>query len=99
MFRVNPTNVGEYRMHQLPGRTNHGADQTGGRGTVFGELGRNRPEKTAYLPERLPTVRGRAERLAERTAALEGETRMHHHRGEAVVKAAREDGITFIPIP
>ena len=94
LFRVNPTNVGEYRMHQLPGRTNHGADQTGGRGTVFGELGRNRPEKTAYLPERLPTVRGRA--------AFSGTTpRGEHVKGAIPTNRAdtgiRDDGLQYAP--
>jgi len=64
LFRVNPVNVGEYRLTTLPGRSGPAADITGGRGAVVGQLTHNKPETTAYLPSRLPTVAGRAQGMS-----------------------------------
>src|SRR6056300_685233 len=64
MFRVNPINVGEYRLTTLPGRSGPAMDITGGRGAVVGQLTHNKPETTAYLPSRLPTVAGRAQGMS-----------------------------------
>jgi hypothetical protein len=43
MLRVNPVNVGEYKLTTLPGRTGPAADHTGGRGAVVGQLTHNKP--------------------------------------------------------
>ena len=64
MFRVNPINVGEYRLTTLPGRSGPAADITGGRSAVVGQLTHNKPETTAYLPSRLPTMAGRAQGMS-----------------------------------
>jgi hypothetical protein len=64
LFRVNPINVGEYRLTTLPGRSGPAADTTGGRGAVVGELTHNKPETTAFLPSRLPTMAGRAQGMS-----------------------------------
>jgi len=48
MFRVNPVNVGEYRLTTLPGRAGPAADTTGGRSAVVGQLTHNKPETTAH---------------------------------------------------
>jgi hypothetical protein len=64
LFRVNPINVGEYRLTTLPGRSGPAMDITGGRGAVVGQLTHNKPETTAYLPSRLPTVAGRAQGMS-----------------------------------
>ena len=64
LFRVNPINVGEYRLTTLPGRSGPAADTTGGRAAVVGELTHNKPETTAYLPSRLPTMAGRAQGMS-----------------------------------
>ena len=61
MFRVNPVNVGEYRLTTLPGRSGPAADITGGRSAVVGELTHNKPETTSFLPSRRPTMAGRAQ--------------------------------------
>lgn len=94
LFRVNPTNVGEYRLHQLPGVMNHAADQTGGRPSVFGQIGHNRPEKTAYLPERLPPTRGRS-------TAFGPTPRGTHVKGAIPTNRAdtgtRADGLQYAP--
>ena len=64
MFRINPVNVGEYRLTTLPGRSGPAADVTGGRGAVVGQLTHNKPETTAFLPSRLPTMPGRAQGMS-----------------------------------
>jgi hypothetical protein len=61
MFRINPINVGEYRLTTLPGRSGPAMDVTGGRSAKVGELTHNKPETTAYLPSRLPVMAGRAQ--------------------------------------
>lgn len=67
LLRVNPENVGAYRLTTLPGRSGPAQDTTGGRRGVVGTVAHNRPEKTAYLPERLPTTLGRAQGMSGRT--------------------------------
>lgn len=74
LYRANPVNVGEYRLSTLPGRANHGHDVKGGRRTLESEVGFNRPEKTAYLPERLPMVRGKSQGFSGRAPRAEHET-------------------------
>jgi len=64
MLRINPINVGEYRLTTLPGRSGPAADVTGGRSAVVGQLTHNKPETTSYLPSRLPTVAGRAQGMS-----------------------------------
>jgi len=61
MLRVNPVNVGEYKLTTLPGRTGPAADRTGGRGAVVGQLTHNKPATTAHMPSRLPNMPGRAQ--------------------------------------
>ena len=64
MFRVNPINVGEYRLTTLPGRSGPAHDITGGRAAKVGELTHNKPETTSFLPTRLPTMPGRAQGMS-----------------------------------
>lgn len=73
LFRVNPINVGEYRLTTLPGRSGPAVDITGGRAAVVGELTHNKPETTAYLPSRLPTMPGRAQGMTGVTPRQEHE--------------------------
>jgi|SaaInlV_125m_DNA_1040241.scaffolds.fasta_scaffold01403_17 hypothetical protein len=61
MFRALPENVGAYRLTTLPGRAGHGHDVSGGRGQLKSEIGHNKPERTAFLPERRPPVFGRGQ--------------------------------------
>lgn len=67
MFRVNPINVGAYKLTTLPGRSGPAADVTGGRRTGFGEMTHNKPETTSFLPERLPVLPGRAQGITALT--------------------------------
>jgi hypothetical protein len=64
LFRVNPINVGEYRLTTLPGRSGPAADTTGGRSALVGQLTHNKPETTAHLPTRLPPSAGRAQGMS-----------------------------------
>ena len=64
MFRVNPINVGEYKLTTLPGRSGPAADVTGGRSALVGQLQHNKPDTTAYLPSRLPAMPGRAQGMS-----------------------------------
>lgn len=61
MFRAIPENVGAYRLTTLPGRAGPGFDPRGGRGQNRPIVGNNKPEKTAFLPDRRPPVLGRAQ--------------------------------------
>lgn len=99
MFRAMPENVGAYRLTTLPGRTGPAKDISGGRGTLQPGVGFNRPEKTAFLPERLPTVPGRAQGQG---GAVTGEvgrqsyerTKRPTNRSET---STRTDGLNFAP--
>src|SRR5210317_117633 len=73
LFRVNPENVGAYRLTTLPGRAGPAYDSKGGRRGVVGEVAHNRPEKTAFLHGRLPPVPGRAQGMSGRTPRGEHE--------------------------
>ena len=61
MFRAMPENVGAYRLTTLPGRAGPARDVSGGRGQLTSQIGHNKPERTAYLPERRPPVFGRGQ--------------------------------------
>jgi hypothetical protein len=61
VYRVLPNNVGAYRLTQLPGRSGPAADITGGAQPVVGLLAHNRPEKTAFLPDRRAPLPSKAQ--------------------------------------
>ena len=93
LFRVNPVNVGEYRLTTLPGRSGPAADITGGRAAVVGQLTHNKPETTAFLPSRLPTMAGRAQGMSGAVP------RMSHQKTMRITARAetgtRADGLGF----
>lgn len=92
-FRVNPVNVGEYRLTTLPGRTGPAADITGGRSAKVGELTHNKPETTAFLPSRLPAMPGRAQGMSGVVPRNEHErTKRTTNRSET---GHRADGLGF----
>ena len=86
MFRVNPVNVGEYRLTTLPGRSGPAADITGGRSAVVGELTHNKPETTSHLPSRRPVMAGRAQGMSG------GVPRNEHEKTKGTTKRS-ETGI------
>ena len=61
LFRVNPINVGAYKLTTLPGRSGPAFDLKGGRRGIVGELGHNKPETTSFLLDRRPPTGGRAQ--------------------------------------
>jgi hypothetical protein len=95
LLRVNPENVGAYRLTTLPGRSGPAYDSKGGRRGVVGLVSHNRPEKTAYLPERLPATLGRAQGMSGRTARGEHErTKRTTNRSET---GLRTDTLNVAP--
>ena len=93
MFRINPINVGEYRLTTLPGRSGPAVDVTGGRSAKVGELTHNKPETTAYLPSRLPVMAGRAQGMTGVVPRSEHEmTKRTTNRSETGLRA---DGLGF----
>ena len=93
LFRVNPINVGAYKLTTLPGRSGPAADVTGGRSAVVGELTHNKPETTAFLPSRRPTMAGRAQGMSGVVPRNEHEkTKRTTNRSET---GLRQDGLGF----
>src|SRR5210317_285910 len=93
LFRVNPINVGEYRLTTLPGRSGPAADVTGGRSAKVGQLTHNKPETTAYLPSRRPMMAGRAQGMSGVVPRNEHErTKRTTNRSET---GHRADGLGF----
>lgn len=93
LFRVNPENVGAYRLTTLPGRSGPAFDSKGGRRGIVGEVAHNRPEKTAFLHGRLPPVAGRAQGMTGRTPRSEHErTKRTTNRSET---GSRTDTLNF----
>lgn len=92
-FRVNPVNVGEYRLTTLPGRTGPAVDITGGRSATVGELTHNKPETTAFLPSKRPNMAGRAQGMSGVVPRNEHEkTKRTTNRSET---GLRSDGLGF----
>jgi len=93
LFRVNPENVGAYRLTTLPGRSGPAYDFKGGRRGIVGEVAHNRPEKTAFLHGRLPPVPGRAQGMSGRVSRGEHErTKRTTNRSET---GSRTDTLNY----
>ena len=61
LYRVNPNNVGAYRLTTLPGRIAPATNTTGWMPGTVGALTHYPPSKTAYLPDRRPEIGNRAQ--------------------------------------
>ena len=99
LFRAMPENVGAYRLTTLPGRAGPAFDPTGGRGQLKQTVGHNRPEKTAFLPDRRPSVPGRAQGQG---GSLNGVTaRQSYEKTKRTTNRSetglRTDGLEFNP--
>jgi hypothetical protein len=99
VYRVMPNNVGAYRLTTLPGRAGPAQNTTGGMPGIVGELGNNRPEKTAFLPDRRPAVPSRAQGQG---GALTGvEVRASYEKGKRTTNRAetglRTDELSTAP--
>tara|TARA_Y100000389_G_scaffold136687_1_gene134243 strand:- start:9375 stop:10538 length:1164 start_codon:yes stop_codon:yes gene_type:complete len=93
LFRVNPENVGAYRLTTLPGRSGPAMDVKGGRRGVVGEVSHNRPEKTAFLPARRPESFGRAQGMSG--VVPRGEHENTKRLTNRSVTGQRDDGLGF----
>ena len=98
LYRVNPENVGAYKLTTLPGRSGPGEAVVKASGIV-GQLTHNKPETTAYLPSRYPTVPGRGQGQG---GSLNGfvERPRHEHTKRPTVRAEtglRTDGLGYAP--
>jgi hypothetical protein len=98
LYRVNPINVGEYKLTQLPGRINHAHALNKQPGTV-GNLTHHKPETTAYLPARLPPQPGRASGQGGNLSGVR--VREEYERTKRVTARAttgyRGDGLGYAP--
>ena len=99
LYRVNPNNVGAYRLTTLPGRIAPGADTTGWRTGQVGELTHFAPAKTAFLPSRRPLMEGRAQ--GQGGAVTGSEIRSSYVKTMRTTNRAesglRTDGLEFAP--
>ena len=99
LYRVNPNNVGAYRLTTLPGRIAPGADTTGWRTGQVGELTQFAPAKTAFLPSRRPLMEGRAQ--GQGGAVTGSEIRSSYVKTMRTTNRAesglRTDGLEFAP--
>lgn len=99
LFRVRPNNVGAERLTTLPGRSGPAQNTTGGARGVIGEFTHNKPTTVAYLPSRLPNVKGRGQGQG---GSLQGvvprgeyeKTKRTTNRSES---GTRVDGLEFGP--
>lgn len=99
VYRVLPNNVGAYKLTTLPGRPGPAADITGGAPAVVGLLSHNRPEKTAFLPERRGPLPSRAQGQG---GSLNGvEVRQEYEKGKRTTNRAetgmRNDALSTAP--
>jgi hypothetical protein len=99
VYRVLPNNVGAYRLTQLPGRSGPAADITGGAPGIVGQLGNNRPEKTAFLPDRRAPLPSRGQGQG---GALSGvEVRSNYEKGKRPTNRSetglRNDSLSTAP--
>lgn len=99
LFRVNPNNVGAYKLTSLPGRSGPAGDISGGRPGTVGQLTHNMPEKTAFLPSRRPEMPGRAQGQGGAVTGRVGrgkyeKTKRPTNRSET---SLRNDGLGFAP--
>ena len=98
LYRVNPNNVGGYKMNTLPGRAGP-ANPIVKRGAVVGELTQERPSRVVETWARRPPVKGRAEGQG---GALTGTTgRQNYERTKRQTNRStttmRTDGLEYGP--
>ena len=99
LFRVNPNNVGGYKLTTLPGRIAPGGDITGGMPGKVGQLTHNAPSTVAFLPSRRPNVEGRGQGQGGDLTAMtwrgkQEKTKRQTNRAETTM---RTDGLEFAP--
>lgn len=98
LYRVNPENVGAYRLTTLPGRSGPAEAIVKTPGMV-GQLTHDKPETTAFLPSRYPSVKGKGQGQG---GGLNGVTvrPRHEHTKRPTVRSEtghRADGLGYAP--
>ena len=98
LFRVLPNNVGAYKLNTLPGRSGP-AGAIVSQPTLQSTVQFNKPEKTAYLPQRYPPARGRSSGQGGNNTGTSG--RMNFERTKRQtnrsVTTMRDDGLEYGP--
>jgi len=99
LFRVDPTNVGAYKLTTLPGRINPGGDTTGGMPGKIGKITNYGPGQSKFLPVRRPNVGGRGQGQGGALTGQTGQanymrTKRQTNRSETTL---RNDGLEFRP--
>ena len=99
LFRVDPNNVGAYKLTTLPGRAGPAHSVIGGAPTLAGRVNHKAPPKTAFLPTRRPEMAGRAQGQG---GALTGVTvRSKYEKTKRPTNRSettwRNDGLEFNP--
>jgi hypothetical protein len=99
LFRVNPTNVGAYKLTTLPGRSGPAGNITGGKGQLIGTVTHDKPATTAYLPSRLPNVQGKAQGQGGSLNGVvpRGEYQRSKRTTNRSETTSRGDGLEFAP--
>jgi len=95
LFRVNPNNVGAYKLTTLEGRVAPAGDITGGMPGKVGQLTHNAPSTVEFLPSRRPNVKGRGGELTSMTwRGKQEKTKRQTNRAETTM---RSDGLEYAP--
>ena len=98
MYRVMPNNVNGYKLNTLPGRSGP-AMSTVPKATLASKVTHGKPEKTAYLFERYPAVRGRAEGQGGNLTGMTGHQNFERTKRQTnrSVTTMRDDGLSYGP--
>lgn len=99
LLRVNPNNVGAYKLTTLPGRSGPAGSTTGGAQPVYGQINHKMPPKTAHLPTRLPPQMGRAQTQggAATAAPVYGQYERSKRPTNRSEYTLRTDGLSYAP--
>ena len=98
LFRVLPNNVGAYKLTTLPGRSGPAGAMVS-QPTAQQRVGFNKPEKTAFLPQRLPPGRGRGQGQGGALTGMTGHQNFEKTKRQTnrSVTTMRDDGLEFGP--
>lgn len=98
LYRVNPNNVGGYKLNTLPGRAGP-ANPIVKRGAVIGELTQERPSKVVATWERRPPARGRAEGQGGALTGMTGRQNFERTKRQTnrSTTTMRTDGLEYGP--
>ena len=98
LFRVLPNNVGAYKLTTLPGRSGPAGAMVS-QPSAQARVGFNKPEKTAFLPQRLPPSRGRGQGQGGSLTGMTGHQNFEKTKRQTnrSVTTMRDDGLEYGP--